>query len=222
MNLFVPASASMPAASSHAEMEGRITAAKKAALQAKGAGNKELAIAKLREAKALEASPKESTRRAAAEDVQMLKDDIEALEKREEHAMRKIDAEVTSAKSLAQEGKKHEALQCIKRKKMFEKQLEAMASTKLTLENQQIALELERVNIAPLAASTCRAVPCAMARQSKALGGVESVDKTMDAQRLKDDIESNALSGCLNMTQGRRPTFIESRFCTRVEYRSAP
>ena len=51
-------------------------------------------------------------------------DMIETIEKRETHIQRKIDNEITQAKKFSAAGKKREALQCIKRKKMYEKQLE--------------------------------------------------------------------------------------------------
>ena len=53
-----------------------------------------------------------------------LRDASETLDKRQEHLMRKIDNEVKMARDFSQKGKKREALTCIKRKKMYEKQLE--------------------------------------------------------------------------------------------------
>ena len=49
---------------------------------------------------------------------------VETIEKREAHIDRKIQNEITNAKKFSQAGKKREALQCIKKKKMREKQLE--------------------------------------------------------------------------------------------------
>ena len=51
-----------------------------------------------------------------------LRDASETMEKREEHLMRKIDNEIKQAKDFSRLGKKREALTCIKRKKMYEKQ----------------------------------------------------------------------------------------------------
>ena len=51
-----------------------------------------------------------------------VRDMIETIEKRETHIQRKIDNEITQAKKFSAAGKKREALQCIKRKKMYEKQ----------------------------------------------------------------------------------------------------
>lgn len=52
---------------------------------------------------------------------------IDTIEKRESHIQRKIDNEVTNAKKLSAAGKKRDALQCIKRKKMFEQQLDQIS-----------------------------------------------------------------------------------------------
>ena len=49
---------------------------------------------------------------------------VETIEKREAHIDRKIQNEITNAKKFSQAGKKREALQCIKRKKMYEKQMD--------------------------------------------------------------------------------------------------
>jgi len=104
---------------------------------------------------------------------------IETIEKRETHIQRKIDNEITQAKKFSAAGKKREALQCIKRKKMYEKQLEQISNTKMTLEQQQITLEAMNLNREALEASKTAAQ--SMAAQTKAMGGVEAVDETMDA-----------------------------------------
>ena len=57
-----------------------------------------------------------------------VRDTIETIEKREMHIGRKIENEVKNAKAFSAQGKKREALQCIKRKKMYEKQLEQIRS----------------------------------------------------------------------------------------------
>ena len=51
-----------------------------------------------------------------------LRDNQEMLQKREDHLMRKIENEIKQAKEFSARGKKREALTCIKRKKMYEKQ----------------------------------------------------------------------------------------------------
>ena len=51
-----------------------------------------------------------------------LRDNQEMLQKREDHLVRKIENEIKQAKEFSARGKKREALTCIKRKKMYEKQ----------------------------------------------------------------------------------------------------
>ena len=53
-----------------------------------------------------------------------LRDATETLEKREEHLQRKIDNEIRMAREFSAQKKKQEALTCIKRKTMYEKQME--------------------------------------------------------------------------------------------------
>ena len=45
------------------------------------------------------------------------------MEKREEHLNRKVDNEIKQAKAFSQQNKKREAIQCLKRKKMYEQQI---------------------------------------------------------------------------------------------------
>ena len=49
---------------------------------------------------------------------------VEMLTKREEHLQRKIDNEIQMARDFSAQKKNQEALTCIKRKEMFEKQME--------------------------------------------------------------------------------------------------
>ena len=49
---------------------------------------------------------------------------LEMLTKREEHLQRKIDNELQMARKFSAQKKKREALTCIKRKTMYEKQME--------------------------------------------------------------------------------------------------
>lgn len=66
-----------------------------------------------------------------------LRDATETLEKREEHLQRKIDNEIKQAQQFSKQNKKKEALTCIKRKKMYEKQMEQLSNAKMTLETQR-------------------------------------------------------------------------------------
>ena len=51
---------------------------------------------------------------------------LETITKREEHVQRKMDKEMQDAKKYNAAGKKREALACLKRKKMYEKQLDTL------------------------------------------------------------------------------------------------
>jgi len=107
-----------------------------------------------------------------------LRDATETLEKREEHLFRKIDNEVKQARTFNAAGKKREALTCIKRKKMYEKQLEQITGAKMTLETQRLALENININRETLEAQRIGAA--AMQQATKQMGGVDAVEETMD------------------------------------------
>merc|ERR1719482_587845 len=90
-----------------------------------------------------------------------LRDATETLEKREEHLQRKIDNEVKQARDFSKANKKQQALTCIKRKKMYEKQLEQIMGAKTTLQAQQLGAR-------------------AMEAEVRRMGGVDAVENTMD------------------------------------------
>merc|ERR1719326_2162804 len=67
---------------------------------------------------------------------------------------------------------------CMKRKKMFEKQMDTIANTKPTLEQQQMTLESMTLNEAIL--STQQEAATAIKKSTAAMGGVDKVDEVMD------------------------------------------
>lgn len=114
--------------------------------------------------------------------------------------MRKIDAEVKAARDFSKQNKKREALTCIKRKKMYEKQLEQISGAKITLETQRLALESMNINAAALEAQ--KAGAAAMNAATKRMGGVDAVEETMDQveEGLQDADEiGQAMSRPVNM-----------------------
>jgi len=121
-------------------------------------------------------SSSEATAKAA---IDKLRETTETLEKKEEHLLRKIDGEVKQARTFNSAGKKREALMCIKRKKMYEKQLEQISASKMTLETQRLALENLNINRAALQAQ--KAGADAMKQMTSQMGGVEAVEDTMDS-----------------------------------------
>ena len=110
--------------------------------------------------------------------IDKLRDAAETLEKRENHLQHKIDNEITQARAYSKQGKKREALTCIKRKKMYEKQMEQLMGTKNTLETQRLALEAININKEALEAS--RAAAGALSSATAQMGGVDAVEDTMD------------------------------------------
>lgn len=69
------------------------------------------------------------------------KEAIEILEKRQVHIEKRIITQDEEAKKRAKEGDKRGALLALKRKKMYEKELEQLGNAHLTLEQQIITLE---------------------------------------------------------------------------------
>ncbi|KAL3898123.1 MAG: hypothetical protein SGPRY_012908, partial [Prymnesium sp.] len=78
-----------------------------------------------------------STLEATGPAIAKLREAAETLEKREDYLARKIDNEVKQAQELMKANKKKEALTCMKRKKLYEKQLEQLSNQKMTLETQR-------------------------------------------------------------------------------------
>lgn len=108
-----------------------------------------------------------------------LRDNLEMLQKREDHLVRKMDNEIKMAKEFSAKGKKREALTCIKRKKMYEKQVEQIINSRITLETQQLALESVNLNVQVMSAHQAGAN--AMNRAVRDMGGVERVEEIMDS-----------------------------------------
>merc|ERR1712003_126054 len=106
-----------------------------------------------------------------------LRQSIVTQDKREEHMGRKIDQVIDEAKKKMAKGDKKGALFAMKRKKMFEKEIEKIQNVKMTLETQAMGLESAAQN-----ATTFNA----MAQGNKTMKkirkdvGVEKVDDIMD------------------------------------------
>ena len=108
-----------------------------------------------------------------------LNETIENIGKKEDHLQRKMDAEVANALKFSAAGKKREALQCLKKKNMYEKQLTHLGTSKINLENQKMHMESMNMNAEIFDAT--RAVTKVVQKQVKEQGGVEAVEELMDA-----------------------------------------
>ena len=103
---------------------------------------------------------------------------IENIGKKEDHLQRKIDAELGNAKKFHTAGKKREALQCIKKKKMYEQQLATLGTSKINLENQKLTMESMKMNAEIIDAQ--RVAAKSMQEQVKQMGGVDKVEGLRD------------------------------------------
>ena len=83
-----------------------------------------------------------------------------------------------NAKKFHTAGKKREALQCIKKKKMYEQQLATLGTSKINLENQKLTMESMKMNAEIIDAQ--RVAAKSMQEQVKQMGGVDKVEELMD------------------------------------------
>jgi len=86
--------------------------------------------------------------------------------------------EVKQAKAFSTQNKKREALTCIKRKKMYEKQLDQITNAKITMETQKLSLEAVNINAEVIA--TQKYATSALTAGVKAMGGVDAVEELAD------------------------------------------
>lgn len=75
---------------------------------------------------AVSAPPAQSADAKQQHAIAKVRDALETIEKKEEHLQRKCDNEVKQAKAFSAANKKREALACVKRKRMYDKQLEQL------------------------------------------------------------------------------------------------
>lgn len=106
------------------------------------------------------------------------RDSCDTISKREDHLQRMVEKEVKNAKAYSAAKKQREAIMCIKRKKLYEKQLEQLSNTKFTLENQRMALESVNANKEAITAQ--QVGNAAMQSAMRQLGGLERVEEIID------------------------------------------
>ena len=129
-----------------------------------------------------------------------LNETLENIGKKEDHLQRKMDAEVANAMKFNAAGKKREAIQCLKKKKMYEQQLNQLGTSKINLENQKLTMESMKMNAEILDAQ--RVAAKSMQEQVKQMGGVDKVEELMDqvedAQTDAQEIQ-NAMNRQMNV-----------------------
>ena len=129
-----------------------------------------------------------------------LNETIENIGKKEDHLQRKYDAEFANAKEFHAAGKTREALQCIKKKKVYDQQLTQLGTSKINLENHKLTMESMIMNAEIIELQ--RVVTTSMQAQVKKMGGVDKVEELMDqvedAQTDAQEIQ-NAMNRQMNV-----------------------
>jgi len=123
------------------------------------------------------AAPKKANPAATADTIRKLREQLESLEKRELHIAKKIGLQLEDAKKKSAAKDKRGAIFALKRKKMYEAEIEKLQGARMTLETQVMTLESAHVNM-----ETFNALRSG-ADQMKAIHGqmnVDTVDNIMD------------------------------------------
>ncbi|KAL0407732.1 UNVERIFIED_CONTAM: Vacuolar protein sorting-associated protein [Sesamum radiatum] len=119
--------------------------------------------------------PKQETNALATLD--KLNETLEMLEKKEKVLLKKAAAEVEKAKEFTRAKNKRAAIQCLKRKRLYEQQVEQLGNFQLRIHDQMIMLEGAKATTETVDA--LRTGAAAMKAMQKATN-IDDVDKTMD------------------------------------------
>ncbi|GAB2268342.1 hypothetical protein Dimus_003307 [Dionaea muscipula] len=119
--------------------------------------------------------PKPETSAVATLD--KLSETLDLLEKKEKVLAKKAVAEVEKAKEFTRAKNKRAAIQCLKRKRLYEQQIEQLGNFQLRIHDQMILLEGAKATTETVDA--LRTGAAAMKAMQKATN-IDDVDKTMD------------------------------------------
>ncbi|XP_028770228.1 vacuolar protein sorting-associated protein 32 homolog 2 [Neltuma alba] len=106
-----------------------------------------------------------------------LNETLEMLEKKENLLAKKVAAEVEKAKEYTRRKNKRAAIQCLKKKRLYEQQIEQLGNFQLRIHDQMIMLEGAKATTETVDA--LRTGASAMKAMQKATN-IDDVDKTMD------------------------------------------
>ncbi|CAA6654550.1 unnamed protein product [Spirodela intermedia] len=106
-----------------------------------------------------------------------LRETLENMEKKEDVLRKKISREVEKAKDLAKLKNKNAAIQCLKKKKLYESQIEQLGNCQLKVHDQMIAMEnanatTETVDALRRGASAVKSINHSLK--------IDEIDKTME------------------------------------------
>ncbi|XP_010540987.1 PREDICTED: vacuolar protein sorting-associated protein 32 homolog 2-like [Tarenaya hassleriana] len=113
----------------------------------------------------------------ALQTLDKLNETLEMLEKKENVLLKKASAEVEKAKEFTRAKNKRAAIQCLKRKRLYEQQVEQLGNFQLRIHDQMIMLEGAKATTETVDA--LRSGAAAMKAMQKATN-IDDVDKTMD------------------------------------------
>ncbi|CAL5186377.1 unnamed protein product [Lathyrus oleraceus] len=121
--------------------------------------------------------PKQEISNNALATLDKLNETLEMLEKKENVLLKKSRAEVEKAKEFTKGKNKKAAIQCLKRKRLYEQQIEQLGNFQLRIHDQMIMLEGAKATTETVDA--LRTGAAAMKAMQKATN-IDDVDKTMD------------------------------------------
>lgn len=113
----------------------------------------------------------------ALQTLDKLNETLEMLEKKEKVLLKKAGQEVEKAKEYTRSKNKRAAIQCLKRKRLYEQQVEQLGNFQLRIHDQMIMLEGAKATTETVDA--LRTGAAAMKAMQKATN-IDDVDKTMD------------------------------------------
>uniref|UniRef100_A0ACD5XR29 Uncharacterized protein n=4 Tax=Avena sativa TaxID=4498 RepID=A0ACD5XR29_AVESA len=121
--------------------------------------------------------PKEQANAGALATLDKLNETLDMLEKKEKVLEKKAAGELEKAKDFSKAKNKRAAIQSLKRKKMYEQQIEQLGNFQLRIHDQMIMLEAAKATTETVDA--LRTGAKAMKAMQKATN-IDDVDKTMD------------------------------------------
>ncbi|KNC51578.1 charged multivesicular body protein 4a [Thecamonas trahens ATCC 50062] len=113
-----------------------------------------------------------------------LRETLDTLDKREAHIESKINKELATAKKYSKTNRR-QALAALKRKKVYENQLNQLAGSRMTLEQQIMSLEMASTNVQVLEAARAGAAGLRQAHNNMT---IDDVEDTLDEVREQQDI----------------------------------
>ncbi|KAI4379938.1 hypothetical protein MLD38_006174 [Melastoma candidum] len=145
--------------------------------------------------------------------IDKLNETLEMLEKKENFLCRKAAGEFDKAKEYTRRRKKHDAIRCLKKKKMYERQVEQLVSYQSRIHDQMIMLEgakatAETVDALRMGAATMKAM--------HKTTNVDDLDRTVD--EINEQTESmKQIQDALSMPSGAMADFDEDELEAELE-----